>query len=87
MGGKVYTELEENINVHKYCACIFHTNNKEVWEYINHFTDFNRYTTSLIANYNEKYIICCLMIHFIKCGVLGHLKLKLRLMNKSRVKY
>lgn len=51
IGGNIYTELEENINVHKYCAHIFHTNNKEVWEYINQFTDFNRYTNSPVANY------------------------------------
>ena len=46
----VYTELEENINVHK-GAHIFHTDNKEVWEYINQFADFNRYTNSPVANY------------------------------------
>ena len=51
IGGNVYTELEENINVHKYGAHIFHTNNKEVWEYINQFADFNRYTNSPLANY------------------------------------
>ena len=42
IGGNVYTENIENINVHKYGAHIFHTNNKEVWEYINQFADFNR---------------------------------------------
>lgn len=51
VGGNVYTELEENINVHKYGAHIFHTDNKEVWEYINQFADFNRYTNSPVANY------------------------------------
>lgn len=51
IGGNVYTELEENINVHMYGAHIFHTNNKDVWEYINQFTDFNRYTNSPVANY------------------------------------
>ena len=51
IGGNVYTELSENINVHKYGAHIFHTNNKEVWEYINQFADFNRYTNSPVANY------------------------------------
>lgn len=51
IGGNVYTELEENINVHKYGAHIFHTNNKEVWQYINQFADFNRYTNSPVANY------------------------------------
>lgn len=52
IGGNIYTELEENINVHKYGAHIFHTNNKEVWEYINQFSEFNRFTNSPIANYN-----------------------------------
>ena len=47
----MYTYLDENINVHKYSAHIFHTNNKEVWEYINQFADFNRYTNSPVANY------------------------------------
>lgn len=51
IGGNVYTELEENINVHKYGAHIFHTDNKEIWEYINQFADFNRYTNSPVANY------------------------------------
>ena len=51
IGGNIYTELEENINVHKYGAHIFHTNNREVWEYINQFADFNRYTNSPVANY------------------------------------
>ena len=51
IGGNIYTELEENINVHKYGAHIFHTNNKEVWDYINQFADFNRYTNSPVANY------------------------------------
>lgn len=51
IGGNVYTETQENINVHKYGAHIFHTNNKEVWEYINKFADFNRYTNSPVANY------------------------------------
>ena len=51
IGGNVYTEKTENINVHKYGAHIFHTNNKEVWNYINRFADFNRYTNSPVANY------------------------------------
>ena len=51
IGGNVYTENKENINVHKYGAHIFHTNNKEVWEYINQFSEFNRYTNSPVANY------------------------------------
>lgn len=51
IGGNIYTELVENINVHKYGAHIFHTNNNEVWKYINQFADFNRYTNSPVANY------------------------------------
>ncbi len=50
-GGNVYTEEIEGINVHKYGAHIFHTNNKEVWEYVNKFAEFNRYTNSPVANY------------------------------------
>ncbi|WP_462316291.1 UDP-galactopyranose mutase [Methanobrevibacter sp.] len=51
IGGNVYTESIENINVHRYGAHIFHTDNKEVWDYINRFADFNRYTNSPVANY------------------------------------
>ena len=51
IGGNVYTEKTENINIHKYGAHIFHTNNREVWDYINQFADFNRYTNSPVANY------------------------------------
>ncbi len=50
-GGNVYTEEAEGINVHKYGAHIFHTNDKEVWDYINQFAEFNRYTNSPVANY------------------------------------
>ena len=49
--GNVYTEEIEGINVHKYGAHIFHTNNKEVWDYITQFADFNRFTNSPVANY------------------------------------
>jgi UDP-galactopyranose mutase len=52
IGGNVYTENLEGINVHKYGAHIFHTNNTNVWNYINHFATFNRYTNSPVANYN-----------------------------------
>ena len=54
IAGNAYTELNENINVHKYGAHIFHTNNKEVWDYINKFADFNRFTNSPVANFNGK---------------------------------
>lgn len=51
IGGNVYTEKMEDIQVHKYGAHIFHTSNKEVWQYVNQFTEFNRYTNSPVANY------------------------------------
>lgn len=51
VGGNVYTEEIEGINVHKYGAHIFHTNNQEVWEYVNRFATFNRFTNSPVANY------------------------------------
>ena len=51
IGGNVYTEKIEGINVHKYGAHIFHTNNKIVWEYVNKFAEFNRFTNSPVANY------------------------------------
>ncbi len=51
IGGNIYTEEIEGINVHKYGAHIFHTSNKEVWEYINQFCEFNNYINSPIANY------------------------------------
>ncbi len=51
IGGNVYTEEVEDINVHKYGAHIFHTNDKKVWQYVNRFAEFNRYTNSPVANY------------------------------------
>ncbi|SDB34526.1 UDP-galactopyranose mutase [Eubacterium oxidoreducens] len=51
IAGNVYTEEVEGINVHKYGAHIFHTNLKEVWEYVNRFIEFNRFTNSPVANY------------------------------------
>ena len=51
IAGNVYTEEVEDINVHKYGAHIFHTNNKKVWEYITQFAEFNRFTNSPVANY------------------------------------
>ncbi|GIM59044.1 UDP-galactopyranose mutase [Capnocytophaga canimorsus] len=51
IGGNIYTENVEGINVHKYGAHIFHTSNKKVWDYVNSFVEFNRYTNSPIANY------------------------------------
>ena len=51
VAGNVYTEKIEGIQVHKYGAHIFHTNNKEVWEYVQRFAAFNRFTNSPVANY------------------------------------
>lgn len=56
IAGNVYTEKIEGINVHKYGAHIFHTDDKEVWNYVNSFVEFNRYTNSPVARYqNEIY--------------------------------
>ena len=54
IGGNVYCEDIEGIHVHKYGAHIFHTNNKEVWDFVNSIVEFNRYTNSPIANYKGK---------------------------------
>ena len=51
IAGNIYTEKVEGINFHKYGAHIFHTNNKEVWDYLQQFTVFNRFTNSPVANY------------------------------------
>ncbi len=52
IAGNVYTEKVEGINVHIYGAHIFHTNNKTVWEYVQRFAEFNRFTNSPVANYH-----------------------------------
>ena len=54
LGGNIYCENIEGINVHKYGAHIFHTNNKKVWDFVNCIVEFNRYTNSPIANYKGK---------------------------------
>jgi len=51
LGGNVFSEDVEGINVHKYGAHIFHTNDKAIWDYVNTFVEFNRYTNSPVANY------------------------------------
>ena len=51
IGGNIYCEKINGINVHKYGAHIFHTSDKEVWEYVNQFVEFNNYINSPIANY------------------------------------
>lgn len=54
LGGNVYCETVEGINVHKYGAHIFHTNSKEVWNFVNSFVEFNRYTNCPVANFQGK---------------------------------
>ena len=51
LGGNIYCEKIEGINVHKYGAHIFHTSNKKVWDFVNSIVEFNRYTNSPVANY------------------------------------
>lgn len=53
-GGNLYCEDVESIHVHKYGAHIFHTDNKEVWDYVNSFVEFNRYTNSPLARFGDK---------------------------------
>ena len=67
IGGNIYTENIEGIEVHKYGAHIFHTNDRRVWEYLNGFAEFNRYTNSPMANYNgELYSLPFNMLTFNK---------------------
>ena len=54
IAGNIYSKNVDGINVHKYGAHIFHTSNKEVWDYINQFADFNRYTNSPVARYKDE---------------------------------
>ena len=54
IGGNIYCEEIEGINVHKYGAHIFHTSNKKVWEYINQFAEFNNYINSPVAVYKDE---------------------------------
>jgi UDP-galactopyranose mutase len=54
IGGNIYTENNEGIHVHKYGAHIFHTNDKKIWDYVNSFVEFNRFTNSPLANYKDQ---------------------------------
>ncbi len=54
IGGNIYTETVEGINVHKYGAHIFHTHDREIWEYINRFAEFNNYVNSPVARYKDE---------------------------------
>ena len=54
VGGNIFTEEVEGIQVHKYGAHIFHTSDKEVWNYIQQFAEFNRYTNCPVARYKDE---------------------------------
>ena len=54
VGGNIYCENIEGINVHKYGAHIFHTSNQEVWDYVNQYVSFNSYVNSPVANFRGK---------------------------------
>jgi UDP-galactopyranose mutase len=53
IGGNCYTENKDGINIHKYGAHIFHTSNKEIWDYINQFAQFNNYVNRVKVNYKD----------------------------------
>ena len=55
IGGNCYTEKVEGINVHKYGAHIFHTNDKRIWDYVNSFVEFNRFTNSPLAKFRDEF--------------------------------
>ena len=57
-GGNIYCENIDGINVHRYGAHIFHTDNKRVWRYVNELVEFNRYTNSPLAKYATRYTTC-----------------------------
>ena len=86
LGGNIYCENIEGINVHKYGAHIFHTSNKKVWDFVNSIVEFNRYTNSPIANYKGKqYNLPFNMNTFYQMwGYLHLLRLRLRLRNNVR---
>lgn len=54
IGGNIYTEITEGINVHKYGAHIFHTSDKQIWDYVNRFAEFNNYINSPVAIYKDE---------------------------------
>lgn len=86
VAGNIYTEEIEGIHVHKYGAHIFHTNNKKVWEYINQFAEFNRFTNSPVANYKgELYSLPFNMYTFNKMrGVVTPEEAEKKLTNKEK---
>ena len=54
IGGNIYCENKEGINIHKYGAHIFHTSNKKIWNYVNEFAEFNNYINSPVARYKDE---------------------------------
>lgn len=54
IGGNVFTQNVEGINVHKYGAHIFHTNDKAIWDYVNRFTDFNNYRHKVLVSNQDR---------------------------------
>lgn len=71
ISGNIYTEKIEGINVHKYGAHIFHTNNKKVWNYITQFAEFNRFTNSRLLIIKVNFILFRLICtHSTRCGEL-----------------
>ena len=65
IAGNVYTEGVEGIHVHQYGAHIFRTNDTQVWDYVNRFAVFNRFTNSPVANYNGEFVLFAFQyVHF-----------------------
>lgn len=86
IAGNIYTKEVDGIQVHQYGAHIFHTSNKEVWDYVHQFADFNRYTNSPVANYKgHMYNLPFNMNTLAKCGELKrHKKRWQRLMSNVK---
>ena len=59
-GGNIYCEESDGIRIHTYGPHIFHTDDKEVWDYVNRFVEFNNFILSPVANYKGDYLICLL---------------------------
>lgn len=75
IAGNIYTKKVDGIQVHEYGAHIFHTSDKAIWEYVNRFAEFNRYTNSPVANYKgEMYNLPFNMNTFNKMWGVEHLK-------------
>lgn len=74
IAGNIYTENIEGINVHKYGAHIFHTNNKKVWNYITQFAEFNRFTNSPVANYKGEFVSYACILLLVRCCVFAGIK-------------